>query len=198
MKDSEITSKLNLEISKDEEKDILLDNNKGSKNSYDNESLSEAFLYEELQTNNKKSKCNILKFPFIFYFFVIIIISTISFILFYIIFYTKNKPNFKIVDLPWIEVDLNDREYQYYIFNNNLQILLIHDAGFDMDGGAIVIENGYLDDPLNEGIASLATNLISQISFNDSNNISNLIDYFGNYKFDTDEYYTNFRFDILI
>ena len=168
MKENEKSLKLKLEISEEKENDDLLDNNKNKKDSFDNESLSEAFLYKYSERNNdNKSKCNfILKLPFIIYFFIFLIIFTIVILLLYIFIYIKKKPNFKIVDLPWIEADLNDREYQNYIFNNNLQILLIHDPGFDMDGGAIVIEKGYLDDPLNEGIATLATFLLSQISSN--------------------------------
>ena len=199
MKENENSLKLKLEISEIKENDDLLDNNKNKKDSFDNESLSEAFLYKYSERNNdNKSKCNfILKLPFIIYFFIFLIIFTIVILLLYIFIYIKKKPNFKIVDLPWIEADLNDREYQNYIFNNNLQILLIHDPGFDMDGGAIVIEKGYLDDPLNEGIATLATFLLSQISFNDNIKISYIDFYFGNYKFTADEYFTDFRFDIL-
>ena len=74
MKENEKSSKLNLEISKDlEENDILLDgSSKNQKGSFDNESLSEAFLYEETEgkNNNNKSKCSFfLNLPFIFYFF---------------------------------------------------------------------------------------------------------------------------------
>ena len=202
MKENEKSSKLNLEISKDlEENDILLDgSSKNQKGSFDNESLSEAFLYEETEgkNNNNKSKCSFfLNLPFIFYFFIILIIFTITLLIYYIIIFIKKEPNFKIVGLPWKEVDLNDREYQNYIFNNRLQVLLIHDSGFDMDGGAIVIEKGFLDDPFNEGIATLATYLLSQIYFNNNKKIPDLDDYFGNYKYSSDEYFTNFRFDIL-
>ena len=202
MKEQEMISpKLNLEISKFiEENENLLNENKNQKINFDNESMNELLLYDEIEKKmiNNNNKCNYLfKIPFIISFFLLIVLFTFSIIFFYIIFFINNKSNFKIIDLPWIECDLNDREYQYYIFNNNLEVLLIHDSGFDMDGGAIVIESGYLDNPLNEGIASFATSLISLTSFYDSSNIPVLVDYFGNYAFGTDDFYTNFRFDIL-
>ena len=195
MKERNESKKVNLEISKDsDEIDNLLETveNRNTKSSFGIESLSESFLPKEQEIKNKK--CN---FPFIFYFFILILMISISMIIYYIVFYKENKENFRIVEIPWIPLDLNDRLYQDYIFNNNLEILLICDSGFDMDGGSIVIESGYLDNPLEEGIASFATSLISHISFNDTYNIPYLKDYFGNYRFETKEHFTNFRFDIL-
>ena len=66
-----------------------------------------------------------------------------------------------------------------------------------MDRGAIVIDRGYLDDSYNEGIAYFAVSLLSHITFNDSSDIPTLDDYFGNYAFEIDENFVNFRFDIL-
>ena len=80
--------------------------------------------------------------------------------------------------MPWIKADLNDREYEDYLFDNGLEVLMIHDEGFDMDGGAIVIEDGHLENPYAQGISSFATSLLSHIAFEDINHIPNLEDYF--------------------
>ena len=74
---------------------------------------------------------------------------------------------------------------------------MIHDEGFDMDGGAIVIEDGYLDNPYAQGISSFATALLSHIAFEDINHIPNLDDYFGSFIHETEDHFINFRFDVL-
>ena len=76
--------------------------------------------------------------------------------------------------------------------------MIIQDLIFDMDGGAIVIENGYLDDPNKEGLSVFATSLLSYMAFNcELYNIESLENYFGNFKYRTKEHFINFRFYIL-
>jgi hypothetical protein len=72
--------------------------------------------------------------------------------------------------------------------------MLIHDKEFDMDGGAIVINKGLFDNPYEEGIAKFAVYLLN---YSFSSNSLILSNYFGNYDFDIEENYINFRFDIL-
>ena len=182
-------------ISEKEEINYLLNNN--SRNSISSRTMSETLLEESLATDGKRKNNCIRKIPFIIYFFIFSCIFMIILIIIYIHFYKTSNPNFKIVELPWINPELNDRKYQDYIFNNELEVMLIQDTKFDMDGGAIVIESGYMDNPFEEGISSLASSLLSHIVFNDSYNIPILKDYFGNYDYDINEYFTNFRFDIL-
>ena len=171
-------------------------NNNNNNNIYERETLTPTLLDENLERDEiKKKKC--FKKPLIIYFFIISIFFMIIMLIVYIHFYQTSEANFKIVELPWINPELNDRKYQDYIFNNELEVLLIQDLNFDMDGGAIVIESGYLDNPLDEGISSLAISLLSHIVFNDSYNIPILKDYFGNYDFGINDNFVNFRFDIL-
>jgi len=67
-----------------------------------------------------------------------------------------------------------------------------------MDGGAIVIENGYLDDPNKEGLSTFISYLLSYLNFGGKpNNIETLENYFGKFKYGTEEEFINFRFDIL-
>jgi hypothetical protein len=163
--------------------------------------MSESFLFNLDEINNKgnpqKKKKFFLRIPFIFIFLIIIFLFAIGLLIYYIYFYIENKPNFRIVDLPWIKADLNDREYEDYLFDNGLEVLMIHDEGFDMDGGAIVIEDGHLDNPYAQGISSFATSLLSHIAFEDINHIPNLEDYFGSFIHESEDYFVNFRFDIL-
>ena len=45
--------------------------------------------------------------------------------------------------------------------------MLIQDPFFDKDGGAIVIEKGYLDNPLEEGLSNYITHILSYYNFED-------------------------------
>ena len=179
---------------KDENKN-LISNIKNDEKKFENESMSEALLYEDFDNIKQKKIFN--KMSFIFLFFIFIFLFAIGITIYYIYFYNNSKENFRIVELPWIKIELNDREYQDYIFDNGLEVLLIRDEGFDMDGGAIVIENGYLDRPLDGGIPAVAASLLSHIAFDDIYNIPILEDYFGNYIYETEPHFINFRFDIL-
>ena len=75
--------------------------------------------------------------------------------------------------------------------------MLVQDQLFDRDGASIVIGKGYLDNPKDEGIASIATHLLDSIAFGDKAILKNLKDYYGNYNYEIDEYFINFSFDIL-
>ena len=184
-----------IETNKIDENDNLIDYNTHP----ENEEKSESFLLKipKDRKSNNNSKCNFSNLPFIFYFFIIIIIFTIILIIRFISLYTNYSPNFRIENMPGMIPPLNDRKYQYYIFNNSLEVLLIQDPKFDMDGGAILIENGYLDNPLDEGIASFACNLLTHMSFEDIKNITTIQDYFGTFLFEAQEHFTFFSFDIL-
>ena len=181
---------------KNEENDILIDNNNDIMNL--NHNSNNSFLLEnkkEKQNNNNIIK-PYFKFPFIFHFFILVLIFSIIITIIYIFFFYTTKANFIIIHYNWDASYLNDRKYENYIFNNGLEVMLIQDKIFDRDGGAIVIDNGYMTNPYDEGIASIATCLLNIIGINDTI-IDKLDDYYGEYKYETNKYYTNFRFDIL-
>ena len=162
------------------------------------DNFRDSFLNQRDQSSLKKLKNKCLNPPFILYFFILIFIFSFSLIIFYIIFYNSEKINFIKFDRNWIPLKLNNRKYENYLFDNGLEVMLIHDPYFDRDGGAIVIENGYLDNPSDEGLSNFATFLLCHMAFNnDPNNIDILEDYFGRFKYETEDYFTNFRFDIL-
>ena len=149
---------------------------------------------------NNKSKCQILKdklssIPFSLYFLIFLIILAFSIIGIYINIYQTENPNFKIFDRHWISPMMDDRNYESYIFDNGLEVMLIQDINFDRDGGAIVIENGYLDNPDEEGLSVFANFFLTRLNFDDKDDI--LTDYFGKYLYFTDSTYTCFRFEIL-
>ena len=184
------------EPSNEQENEFLIDKHKNI--NYFSESggsMTESFLDNKSQIN-KVNKCN-FKCYFVFCFFILILIASISMIITYIIFLCDKKLNFEIKQKQWIIPELNNRKYENYIFDNGLEVMLIQDPYFDMDGGALVIENGYLDDPLDEGSASLSSSLFTHLAFGDTKNISTLQNYFGTYLYETNEHFTNFRFDIL-
>ena len=185
----------------EEENDNLIDNKNGNlidalQNNNINESISSKDLNQEIK-NEKNIFLNCLNSYFINYFFVITFLFSIIMTIVYIIFYKRHKPNFQIFHYDWDASYLNDRKYENYIFDNGLEVMLIQDQAFDRDGGAIVIEKGYLDNTSEEGISSIATHLLSKIAFNNEIIMDTLNDYYGKYNYDTDEYYINFRFDIL-
>ena len=139
-----------------------------------------------------------LKVPFVLYFFIIIFFFSLSIIIYYYYFYNNEKPNFKKFDRIWIDMALNDRKYENYLFDNGLEVMLLQDSGFDRDGGALVIERGYLDNPFEEGLSTFITSLLKYLNFDDnSDNIDTLENYFGKFKYGIDEHFIHFKFDIL-
>ena len=137
------------------------------------------------------------KSSFLFKFFIFILLFSFILIVFYTISFFTHKPNFKINKINWDLPDLNDRKYENYIFDNGLEVMIIHDPKFNRDGGSIVIESGYMDNPFNEGIATFATHLLSHMAFPDINKYTNLKDYYGRYNIECGRYYTYYVFDIL-
>jgi len=137
------------------------------------------------------------KSSFLFKFFIFIFLLSIILSCIYTIAFLSHKPNFRINHIKWDTSDLDDRKYENYIFDNGLEVMIIQDPNFNRDGGSIVIESGYMDNPYNEGIDTFATNLLSHIIFPNANNISNLKDYYGHYDFDCGRYLTTYVFDIL-
>ena len=183
-------------FSKEESKKNLINNNDKS-----GETLNITWdLRDSYFLGNNKSKCQILKdklstIPFSLYFLIILIILAFSIIGIYINIYQAENPNFKIFDRHWISPIIDDRNYESYLFDNGLEVMLIQDINFDRDGGAIVIENGYLDNPYDEGLSVFANYLLSHLNFDNKEDI--LTDYFGNYLYETDSMFTTFRFDVL-
>ena len=181
---------------KNEENDNLIENKEENEsNNLQNNNINEPLF----KSQNKKLKNIINKFInsfFLFQFFVINLLFAFIIIIIYIFYYNMNEPNFKIFYYDWDNSYLNDRKYENYLFDNGLEVMVIQDQSFDRDGGAIVIENGYMDNPYDEGIASVATLLLNKITLKVEENFK-LSDYYGQYDFGTEEYYTNFRFDIL-
>ena len=137
-----------------------------------------------------------LKLPFICSFFYLIIIITILVAFVFVIIILIEEPNFYIFNIPWETFYLNDLKFENYHFDNGLEVMLIQDQKFEMDGGAIVINKGYMDSLYDDGIAHFATLLLS-FAFSDPNIEFYLNKYFGNYKYEIEEYFINFRFDIL-
>ena len=196
MKEEKLYSEISTEkdISNQDETNNLIDKNLD----LEKDEMSESFLLNiPKKKESKKCKCCCVQLPFMFYFFIILIIFLIVLIIRYISLYINYKPNFRINEIPWVIPELNNRIYQDYIFDNGLEVLLIQDPKFDMDGGAILIENGYLDNPFDEGIPSFACNFLTHLSFEDTKKIPTLQDYFGTFLYEAEEHYTNFRFNIL-
>ena len=136
------------------------------------------------------------KLPLICSFFYLIIIITILISFIFLIIMLINKPNFYNYDIPWEKNYLNDLKYENYHFNNGLEVMLIQDPNFEMDGGAIVINKGYMSNPFDEGIAYITT-LLLNYAFKNKENTALLKKYFGNYTYEVEEDFISFRFDIL-
>ena len=190
-----IENKNDLEIT--ENKKLLLDVNNESNEIFQIDGiLNESLILKPNNSSFHKIKSNLLKIPFSLYFLIIITILAICIIIYYIYFYDTNSPNFTVKTPEFDPGILNNRAYQKYVFDNGLEVMLIHDKDFDRDGGAIVIEKGYLE-PNEEGLATFSTNLLSTLNFGDLDNITILDYYFGKFKYGTAENFINFRFDIL-
>ena len=150
--------------------------------------------YQPYQSNNQ-IKSN--KFGFELFFLIFVFLLAFGIVIYYIHFYKNEIPNFTQPDREWKNPNINLRKYDNYLFNNDLEVMLIQDPELDRDGGAIVLENGYLDNPSEEGLSTFITYLLSYLTFRDPYNIEILDDYYGNYKFGVEEYLMKFRFDIL-
>ena len=186
----ELVSK-RLSLNENEESENLIDIN----NPLQNNNFVEPF-FPEL---NIKKKENIfkkfVKLPLVCSFFIILIFFTIILLIVYLVVLSKS-PDYEIFDIDWENNYLNDRKYKNYRFKNGLEVMLIQDEEFENDGGAIVIDKGYMDNPKDEGISIFAASLLNY-AFQSLNKNLILDQYFGNYAFETEEYFTNFRFDIL-
>ena len=152
-------------------------------------------LLPDYNAEKKNLFIRFLKAPLLFLFYLFIFMIVIIEAILYLIIYIKNE-NFYIFQIPWENSYLNDRKYQNYQFDNGLEIMLIQDNKFDMDGGAIIINKGYMDNPQEEGIYYLSVLILNQI-FTSKNNELLLSNYFGSYVYDINEHYTTFKFNIL-
>ena len=170
-------------------------------------SINYVFPYAFMKETNipkKKTKSEIrffqriLKNSLLTNFFILNFIFSIILTLIFLIYYAIRKPNFKIVDLNWISVEKNDRKYENYLFDNGLEVLLIQDQLFDRDGGSIVFNKGYMDDPTEEGIATIAIYLLDLIAIkDDEEKLKNLEDYYGKYSFGIEKDFIYYNFEIL-
>ena len=189
------------EINDDKESTDLFDDSvKSNEETPFNESLHDSIILGSKDSKDSffhKLKIKFSSIPFIYYFFILIFLSSLSLMIYYFYFYETEIPNFIEFDRDWLMPEANDRKYKNFLFNNGLEVMLLQDVEFDRDGGAVVIENGYLDNPLEEGLSIFISYLLSYLSFEDAYYIDNLQNYFGSFKFNTEEHFTNFRFDIL-
>ena len=161
-------------------------------------SLNESLLLKN-QSCSQKFINKIRIFPFIFYFLIIIFMLGLSIIIYYIYYCSTQKENFTEFKRDWISPSLDKRNYSIYLFDNKLEVMLIQDPFFDKDGGAIVIEKGYLDNPLEEGLSNYITHILSYYNFEDPNpkNIDILTNYYGDFKFEDEGDFIIFRFAVL-
>ena len=120
-------NKLSLSI-KDENDNLIDSNSENLINNYNEKGNYKESLLSNEKSTIKESKIKVLlKSPLIIKFFFLILIFAVIITLIYIIFYFVSKPNFKIVDTEWDNVDKNDRKYENYIFDNGLEVLLVQD-----------------------------------------------------------------------
>ena len=145
-----------------------------------------------------------MKLQLITIFFILIFFGALIFTIGYVFYYNLTEPNFKIIKPKWDIMDINERKYENYIFDNGLEILLVQDPLIDKDGGSIVINKGYIGNPIEEGLASLACYLIDHIFYGswkeeDEKQINRkyVWEYYGDYIIAIEEDYTYYSFDIL-
>ena len=161
-----------------------------------NEGLNESLLLKE-QTGCQKFINKIRTFSFLFYLLIIIFMLGLSLMIYYIYYSSTQEPNFEEIEREWISPSIDKRNYSIYLFKNNLEVMLIQDPFFDKDGGAIVIEKGYLDNPLEEGLSNYITHILSYFQFEEPNKIDFLKFYYGDFKFEDEGDFITFRFDVL-
>ena len=156
-----------------------------------------SFLNNKEKKKNDKDKNYFYTFLSKYYFFTFVFLFSIIIIIIYCIFYYTTEPNFIIAELPWINPELNDRKYENYFFDNGLEVMLIQDQKFERDGGAIAIEYSYMDNPYDEGIASIATHLLTYIIYADGEKKKKLDNYYGQYYYKINTNMIIYSFDIL-
>ena len=131
VKEIEITEK-----NQDREEDSeLLDNEKEKIINYDSEShYTKENLLPKKSKELKESKFKkIFKLPLIILFFILIFFGTIIFTIYYLFYYNLTEPNYKIIEPKWDIMDIYNKKYEYYIFDNGLEILLVQDPLIDND-----------------------------------------------------------------
>ena len=185
-----------IEINNENNDIIIEEENDDLINKYEIKDISRnnSFLTEPLFRHKKNNKNIFKRLSFECLFFIFIIIVIIILLVIYIISHLNDEPNFNIYNIDWENFKLNNRDYEIYNFTNGLEVMMIHDKEFDMDGGAIVMNKGTMDNPFEEGISTFATLLLDYVFSSNDQIINN---YFGNYDYNINEDFTGFRFNIL-
>ena len=161
----------------------------------DNDSYLNEPYFPEIKIKKKENIFKMcIKLPFISQFLIFIFLLSIGLFI-YLIITLLEKPNFYTFDIPWDNFYLNNRLFENYHFDNELEVMLLQDTQFEMDGGAIVINKGYLDKPI-DGILTL-TIILLNYAFDSPDKTLKLDQYFRRFSSDIDEYFINFRFEIL-
>ena len=143
-----------------------------------------------------KTKRKSKNHPFIFFLFIFILIAVIGFAFFLLIEFIKNENEtfYQSLDEPFNKPLVSQHKYRKIIFNNGLELLLVQVDENDTAGGAIVIDSGYND--LNFPRGDLRFSLYSLVN-KEILNSSRLSDYFGEFNYYVEDFYSYYRFQIL-
>ena len=143
----------------------------------------------------KNCKYNkLLNIPFSLYILILIILLCIITFLTYISYIFVFEVKYIYEEKAYIKPKYSSQEYSTVTFDNGLKLVLVQTNSDDKAGGVISFDYGYLDTNFEPGYLRLA--FLSLIN----NNISNsfyLSQYFGQFNYAVEKYYTSFDFNIL-
>ena len=132
--------------------------------------------------------------PFLLFIFIISVLIFFIFLLFFIIKSLSIKNNYKYRYDEIEKPKLSQFKYSNLTFDNKLEVLLVQVEENDTAGGSIIFDTGYLDNQYEFGELKIAFFSLINVIISKTTHLS---DYLGDTKYEVDQYYSYFSFNIL-
>ena len=164
------------------------------------ENVSNKYTINDIRENSiiytkiKKSQFKFKDIPFIVYPAIISLLLFIIGILMYLLFLSKYEITYIYEEDAYEKPKYSKHKYSSITFENGLKIVLVQVDEDDKAGAAISFDYGYLDNRFEPGYLELAFNSLINKEVSGSENLTN---YFGEFNWMVNKYYSSFYFEIL-
>ena len=164
-------------------------------NEYNINSPDQNSLLQPKKVKEKNYLFNkLVSIPFSLYILILIILLLIITFLTYISYVFIFEVKYNYEEKAYVKPKYSSQEYSTVTFDNGLKLVLVQTSSDDKAGGVISFDYGYLNTKFEPGYLRLA--FISLINDNISNSFY-LNQYFGEFNYAVEKYYTSFDFSIL-
>ena len=164
-------------------------------NEYNINSPDQNSLLQPKKVKEKNYLFNkLVSIPFSLYILILIILLLIITFLTYISYVFIFEVKYNYEEKAYVKPKYSSQEYSTVTFDNGLKLVLVQTSSDDKAGGVISFDYGYLNTNFEPGYLRLA--FLSLINDNISNSFY-LNQYFGEFNYAVEKYYTSFDFSIL-